>query len=485
MEENSKDKIIVITNDQDKKENTWFPNYTKQVARFKYYVLAASLICLIGGYVACEFGYNKSRRNVEANISISNSFLFTVSNNNLYYPNNTQFNQSDIIKKDNIKNVLDLKDENGNLKYANLSYDKLIDSYTISISKITSDEENASANQTFTIKLLLKSFSNSQQAISFIKDLVNNYTDVYFKSQTTTLTIEDNLIYYSNENYNTYNDLFEKLVILQNQYNSIQKIYTSLLQNNLGDKIGENNKTIAQLNNEFKVECDLSLLNTQAYSSSYLINFTSDKNPTNTKTKLENKVKAYISSFNTNSAKIDSIQKLIDDLNISDSSTSVPSSTYELLNKYVTQKAELTNANLEIQTILRNYGYTYNSSTKEFELGSEGIMVRLNNYISNRDTTYLDECQALVNQFDAIKDNLVAQKDILIKSYSDIYSKCEIKFDSPSIGKTTGGVSNYIGAIAGLLIGYIISSLIVSYYGKNHPKKEDTPSDIVEITPSK
>ncbi len=493
MEENSKDKIIVITNDQDKKENTWFPNYTKQVARYKYYVLSASLICLIAGYVACEFGYNKPRRNLEASFSISNSFPFTSSNDNLYYPNGNKFNQSDIINSENIKAVLELKDENGNLKYSNLTYDKLINSSSVSISKIYStSSENEAADSKFTIKLLLKSFSNSEQATSFVKDLVNNYTDVYFKTQTNSLYIEDNLNYYSVENYNTYNDLFEKLVILQNQYNSIESAYNSLIKSSLDSKIGENGKSISQLNNEFKNACDLSLLESSAYSASYLINFTSDNDASKTKTYIENKVNAYIKDYNSNLAKIDSLTTLINNLNIgSDSSSNIPSSTYELLNGYIKQKSTLTSKNLEIEAILNHYGYSYDSPSKSFILGNQGAVIRLNNYINGSDSTYLDECKALVNQFDSLKDELIKQKELLVKSYSDIYSKCEIKFDTPSIGSVTGGVSNYIGAIAGLLLGYVISSLIASYYGKNHPKKEDddnsnshSSNNIVEVTPS-
>ena len=505
MENNKKESEntkVIIRQDNGKSNVphlTW-GEYIHQVNSYKWWIIAVSLIGALAGFGGAKYLINPKREKITSSLS----FRLPLNKQQDAFLDGTPFDGRDLISKANVDAVIKNSSD-----FKNLNPDKVYSALSISPVEVTTDNKTISSKTEFNLVTSVKPFDGSEQAQAFIGALIDY--EVNNVSLPKIERIKLSTPFTRNES--------EDLESIKNSSFSQTTSYLSSLDNiisaNYKDLIsvfGENsfvsdNSSLLSLSTAYSKFSDKMDLLEGEFTTNYYVNF-QDGNEEIARNGFVQLGKQYKDELNTVETNLIHTNELLTKL----SNIKAPDSQ---IGKQITELTEASSSLLKqknsLITSLKNIGYTV-TSVNDTTVVSEnpdsttGFYPSLNFYKENKNssdsarkekaiawkqgsegypTSLSERYQSLSNQY-TIANN--ATKRLYKNSANAIYVK------EANNGNLTGHLSNSIVAVAGLVLGFFVSSLLLAEIGRNlefkkkkegvkpivNQPKEETKSDFEE-----
>lgn len=470
-----------------------FKNMGKAIARFKWWVIGATAIGALGGFLAFKLGLNPSREELVSQFSYSinakpKNFVITEKTTNkdfarqpLYLSDGSLFEYSDVISESRLMAVQEANQE----AFGKINISKMVKNGGIKITKAsytdnTTGEEVYEYPARYTISAVNKYFKSEQQGKDFIKAVLEYELDIA-KTANNNYEVENFLSDSSASNFGLYVNNLNK------QYSAIKDCYSSLLADFATSSIAnKEGASLNQINTAFQVNYSygsyLDELEGEMYTK-HLVNLTgvTDYHV------LEQRAEAYKESIRSNLGKIADYQQAIKDLantSIIDDGTSALTQELIDLNKKVLDIKEL---NAFYKKELANLGYTVPNELelKDFDLvkysgdgdSSKGAIQAF----KNDDADWKAKCSEFALTLAETAGDLKQDRTTAGDVYGYVQNKYnnQVNFNTPGVAKLQGHLSSLIGVAAGLALGFIASTLVVTivYISKKEKKEAEEKKD--------
>lgn len=506
MENNKKEseKTKIIVRQDNGKSNvphlTW-GEYIHQVNSYKWWIIAVSLIGALAGFGGAKYLINPKREKITSSLS----FRLPLNKQQDAFLDGTPFDGRNLVSKANVDAVI-----KSNSDFKNLNPDKVYSALSISPVEVTTNNETRSSKTEFNLVTSAKPFDSSKQAQAFIGALIDY--EVNNVSLPKIERIRLSTPFTRNES--------EDLESIKNSSFSQTTSYLSSLDNiisaNYKDLIsvfGENafvsdNSSLLSLSTAYSKFSDKMDLLEGEFTTNYYVNFQDGKEEI-VRNDCVQFGKQYKDELNTVETNLIHTNELLTKL------SNIKTPDFQI-GKQITELTEASSSLLKqknsLISSLKNIGYTV-TSVNDTTVVSEnpdsttGFYPSLNFYKENKNssnsankekaiawkqgsegyaTSLSERYQSLSNQY-TIANN--ATKRLYKNSANAIYVK------EANNGKLTGHLSNSIVAVAGLVLGFFVSSLLLAEIGRNlefkkknegakafvnQPKTEETKSDFEE-----
>ena len=482
--DNKSDKIVVVENESQNKDPhkfTWQKMWFF-IGKYKYWVLSATLIGLLGGFLGANYVLNPKKQNFTTTFTLK-------------LPENNTFDYSTMISAENIKNMALAKADQ------NYNTDEIISSNSLNISKVIETvyvdgtQQSAYKPMTFKITGNVEPFNNVQQIVNFINDLTNytvvNYYTGYISTLNSSVLHGDNEI----EDYATKLSAYElNFTNLNNIINTLSKTFGP------STYINDSNDTIGALYNTFTYDF---IAKNQYYldwvsfnikngfisnkltqiSSIYVgssasqpedfafVNFSDETKEQNKVTITNNlnqtnnqitRVTDEISSLNTQ------IKDILDSINTSSTDPSIyPAILDTLFSQLATYKEQLSSFNkrkmfLEAQLTNISRAPLSDSSSEE-------------------DKTYYANKQVFDDSLASFDNLLTSYKTQTEEATNYILANSSIvSFEYTDIINVSGGYNAYLVMVAGAVALLVLSSIVVCIVGQYKERKRALPKQVNE-----
>ncbi len=473
MENNDNRQILVIQDGEEQKPSKWsMKKYGQSIKKYKWWVTGVTVGLALAALLGVQYGYNASKAKFDAQFSYNLPLNIDESTGNGTYVDGSSFKYYDIISEENLKTV-----KESNEKFASLDVDKIAKSGAISISvngRTDSDTEvfTITTPVTYTISGTLKSFGDSSTAKDFVKALieltkskaseaVNSYTVV-------NLIPEDSI-------FNNL-DFDRQISIMLSQYSRVLSTYDGLLASYSDNNIikGSDTELLEVIRNNYLlsyVDGDKSaftVLSNKLEDKSY-VNYDAS-NPQKTIDTLIELGESDIKNIKKNLQNINLIQDALSQLDVSSDTTYGDNSIQQKIAAYNQSILDLKTANNEYVEELEELGYnvpdtiTLDNVESIDTVGGDGKIQKLQAVIDDTDEgkAWAEENATFKASIDSYKDQLVADTEAgsKVARYVYTYNRNSVTYVYAGIISTSGGFSAWIGAIVGLLVGFLASSLI-------------------------
>ncbi len=505
MDNNKKDSEqtkIIIRQDNGKANSprlTW-GEYIHQVNSYKWWIIAVSLIGALAGFMGSKYVLNQKKEKITSSLS----FRLPLNKDQDAFIDGTPFDGRDLISKSNIEAVI-----KSNSDFKSLNPDKVYSALSISPVEVTTDNETTNSKTEFTLVTSVKPFESSEQAQSFIGALID------YEVNNVSLPKIDRIKLSSPFSGNEAEDLKSIKESSFSQSTSSLSTLNTIISTNYKDLVsvfGENsfvsdNSSLLSLSTAYsKISDKMDLLEGE-FTSNYYVNFQDGKEDEsrNAFVQLGKKYKDELRSVEN---ELSNNRELLAKLsNIKTPDSQIGKQITELTNTIT----ELANRKNTLIASLENIGYTYTTSNDTTIVSDSpdkatGFYPSLKFYKENKNssdsankskalawkqgsesyaTSLSERYQSLSNQY-IIANN--ATKGLYKNSANAIYVK------EANNGTLSGHISNTIVAVAGLVLGFVASSLLLAEIGRNlefkkktanqpiiqKPKDEDVKSDFLE-----
>ena len=509
MENKENNRIIIFKNDDDdgKRHFTW-SDYCHFVYCFKYWIFGVTLVFAIIGYLLVSLWWNPSKEvsiaHVEVEMPLSiNKNADGVTTSIYFLDGSSRYSMYDIISPENIKYVVEnTKDAEGNLVFSSVNVEKLIQTNGITISLETTTQYEGtnsyevlvdSGDLRYVISCNNQYIGDSQEAADFVEALIQNIITKavsLIPSQYLDSLISD---FYSSL------DLDVLLSQISTQYNTISSLYQNLMTRfqetdtvTLTKEIGSSETTTTTLRDVYNTFLQNYLATSgsetkfQYLSSVLSLNHYVRYNEGEEEIAIQNCMNQgdiLIDRLDDTTRNIRQLTDSIARLNSIISSGSVSSSIQE---QYATFNQRLNDAIASEEQILEDLsdlGYQYQlaegssydyivtlPSYSQIDPSEYGTIQHLKN---PNDDSWKKSCASFIQEVDALVPQINFSLDQANEVYKGLYSSEEtgIIWQDASRVVTTGGISPVLGAGAGLVLGFILSSIILSAYGYIKEKK--------------
>lgn len=488
MEENNKN-VIVIQNDDDNKikdpKKLTFSKYWHYVGKFRYWILGLTLFFAIIGYLFSFIYLNPKNRVLTSSFTL-NFPLQEVNNNNNSESNNNNisytyfdgstFSYQSIISNDSINYVINntfTDDEKTNKKYT-FFIEKINDYNAISIQQATNTVNNNTVviPNKYIITAKVKYLGNkSTIAKDFISDLLKRANDVAVEklSSSTLLKTLPNSI----------SDLSYDLIIsqLSKQYTLINNSYSELEKKVSSNLIFEDNISLRMRTSDLKSKYNNGVvgdifadLKSEALTRSfykYDINRNLDDVISEVKTKAINDTNALSNIDKEIADKKETMSKY----NRTDSDSKLSEYFIQLSNEL----EKLQEQKREYEANINSYGY---SSDGNYVEGS--ILDNLNKAKTpGANTEWVEANQQFNTRLNNYYNMLKVDADKANNDYIYAYktSSNGVLFDTAGIATIDGEINDFIIAVIGLVLGYLLSSIICAYIGNHKDNNKNDKND--------
>ncbi len=493
-----RENVIIIKGEEKKPNSFTFGTYGHNLNVYKYWVLGATLICGIGGYLGISLVVNKSREVLTSSFIYNIPLIDDTNNNKCYYLDNTLFNYTEIASANTIRSVIkDTLDDNKNVKYANLNADSIIKNNSVNIS-LAKDSEGKNVSETshsYVLTLQLGDFKNEDTGRNFIQDLVN-YTKDKAVNISQSFSV-DNVLSEGIENISFRNSI----VLLEKEYTSILDTYDDLIKR-FGTSFTYLEKTLSNhyasfINRYSSASVTVfDNLNGDLDNNCY-VKYTVGQENEKIKelTKQGENDKAYLKSLlsDISNAKAD-VDRLATALGSTTSVSEKPSNIETAFLTANNNLSALEKKRTNVVSELRFLGYqvsdTYEVSALDATMSSPviGAIQHLSQpTVNNWDA----DCLTFNTKLTTYCSNLISDLDPINGLTRSIYksNSNNIYYSESGIATLSKHISNTLGGLVGVLLGFIASSLICTGLGINNDKKKKAEekavlsSDAVEIKP--
>ena len=470
----------------EEKPSKWnFRNYFKSIKHYKWWVVGFTVLGTVLGYTSFQFILNPLKQKLSANF-VYNSMPATYDGLSTYkFVDGTVFNISDLISKENLQAVKD-----SDQLYNTVNVDKIYKTGSLSIGSetVTSTNEQEEGKPTvlytyFTISGRINNFPNAEIAKSFVYDLIN-YPRVISENAVENFEVASFL---SSAEFDS-SSFDQQLVQLSKQYKAIKDTYTQL-QTDFGGSMLIDGQQLVEYINDFNLKTSVGQTSTVdnlsgELNSQNLVKFI--LNGTETSEQIIAKAKAKKDEVNwlcSYYAKVldekeDHKNRVKDSLEYLTKATTTNSTYNEYLEQVVLYTKELNEIQVEIDSLERQltyYGWEKDGGVWKEASTAKGVLLHLKNIIAESDeTTWLNKNKAFADKIQVLKNSLSEERLSSTKVYRAAYKNSKAVLLNKGYVTVDGGYSPFIGLAAGLVVGFLTSSLICCsiFIAKEDEKKE-------------
>ena len=442
-----------------------FLNYVKSINKFKWWIIGFSVFGAVAGYLGFRLVLNPSKKTLNATYTYELAGKYE-DTDTIRLIDGSTFNPYDLTGEKYLTQVKESKADD----YIKINIKKIVTSSGIAITKnVTyyneSDINNSSIS--YTIKAKASLFPSDKVGQAFIYDLIS------LPKTLSTKAIEnyDTMSYFT-DNFESLN--FDRQISqIDNQYEAILNTYNELTRTFNGSVVAnEEGVKLYELQNKYTsqyitggIQKFTKELSGIAEANKY-VNYTDAASKI---TEIESLCKNYIESLSINKTKIatlqDQLNTLVNGPAVIASDTNV-SSQIAALNSQIT---ELKLANDDLERELKNNGYFYDNTEKTYIYNAayeDSVLYKLNQVKNGApDTDWVKGNEAFKARILEYKeDKLDTDRQTVSKAYQYCYSQYRNRVNILDGGYVTlnGAISNIIGAGAGLVAGFVITSLITA-----------------------
>ena len=521
MEPKTNNQVIIFKNDDDdgKRHFTW-SDYCHFTYVFKYWILGVSLILAIIGYLVLSLWWNPknsiSTAHVEVDMPLSIQKDVNGHTTSIEYLDGSRYTMYEIVSPENIRDVIDnTKDENGNLIFGSVNYEGLIESNGLSIALETETVYEGSnsyqsaldrGNLQYVITCKGEYVGDSNLVGSFVNALIQNVIDKavsLIPNQYLDSLIPD---YYQSL------DLDVLLSRISNQYNTIDSLYQNLL-----NQFQETDQVAISTSASSTTTQTTNLRN--AYYKIFQEQYLASSGDSTVFQYLESllSLNHYI-RYTVGEEEV-AIQNCMDDGDILidrlEDTTRMIRLLTESLARYdaiiatgnisnavqeqynnISQRLETSRSTEEsILKDLSDLGYQFTRDPDseydyvvtlpdytEIDESDYGTIQHLQN---PNDDAWKASCSAFIQQVDALVPQINFSLTQANQVYRSLYTSEETGVTYRDVSKvvTEGGLSAFLGAAAGLVLGFALSSIILSAYGYIEEKQGIPVSVSADVSP--
>lgn len=522
MDPKENNQVIIFKNDDDdgKRHFTW-SDYCHFVYVFKYWILGITLVFAIIGYLLISLWWNPGHAVSTAHVRLELPLTVTRDSNNstteIEYLDGSSYSMYDIISSSNIEKVIEnTKDEEGNLIFSFLDAKEIVEDNAISIRLDTTTNANGESvtadrgSFQYVITCSTGAFGSTENVSAFVEALIQStYDEAISKIPT------NHLISNIPTNYTslTPSSLLGELIT---QYQAIDSLYTELLdQFESTTEVNEGQILREVYNNGFRAE----YASQNGSSGTIFQDLQDEADLFNYVRFSESNISSAVNSCIRNGSiltrRLDDTSRSmaiafegLNGLRPSIESGTASSSMQDQYTQYMTQYTTQLQRQQEILAELTSLGYrTIADESQSFYYAVEFYLPTDENYdpaldngaiqhllgTSEDDIQWRENCLAFVSEMDAYVERLDQSLEEANEVYNILYSSkpLAITYSDSSKFVTDGEMSSFLGAAAGLILGYLLSSVILASYGYIKAKKgipvladgtEDTSASIVPVT---
>ena len=243
----AEEKVVVEEVESESQFN--FRNIGRSIVRFKFWIIGASVLGMVGGYLGFRFGLNASREKMVS------SFGYDINanpkeeltgdkitdadraNQTLYLSDGSIFSFTDVISEPRLKAV----QEANQSEFGKINVSKMVKDGGIQISRAAYTESTTGKTifeypARYTITVSKNYFSSQQQARNYIEAVINYELSVAEKANSN-YEVEDSLSSINESNYGLY------VQNLKKQYATIDGCYSSLLKQFSNSSVADSDGT--------------------------------------------------------------------------------------------------------------------------------------------------------------------------------------------------------------------------------------------------
>lgn len=527
MESNKKDeeqKIVVIT-DGEANAKPWsvsWASYWHYVKKFKYWILCATVLMGLIGYAALEYVYNPKKETFKIGFAYKKSDFITKTdssgNISYYYPNGDQLDYQSIISHDSMKTVIELSKKSNqaeykknnpeatdeqvkNIKgdYDSIDYEKISSNNLLTISPIT---DSSIINTTDYLGYNISGFTYDFPSKTLLQDFIialANYGRTALLSGDFRPTADLDGF---NSTSNPYSKFENQMAMLTNEvdflfssYTSLESIYgknalisstgTTTINNAFNTfkaKIGLNSEdTDTSLSDIYSLSNSLSYSKTVAdvtttYTYVYVDSSTSKQSYISyfkqKDTSLETRLTEVKKNYSEEEQNYNEISEQLKDTTLSSEEKNILrnalSTSYSILAKYRTEQS---NYEKQIETVESQINFVNSVSDEDWSNWNDS-----NETLAETDVykNYKEIVSEITNQY-----NLLTQEANTLKTIYDSISESYSSTTSNNVTSiyryvmtTSGSLSWYLGAGAGVVLGYVISSCVALAFGQSERRRK-------------
>lgn len=453
--------------------------YFYTLGRYKYWVIAFTIIGGVGGFIAMSQGYNKYKQVVESKFNVELP-LINVDGKKTYY-DESAFSLSDFYNRARLEKI-----KNSSTDFNFVYVDRI--SVEGGISLVNGKDAQGKVDEnSYILTIKKKYFSDDAIAKKFVQCIVEE--ELSFAEKKLYISIDDSIF---NEGFET-QEYLNQVNTIEALSTEISKFYTDLTDS-LGFKVtysvNEDGLTLSERKTKLyekhfeldvkDIEKAKDVLNyekyirlttndyvalKEKYEKEYEINKAALINSLSQSALYEEEMQKYINATDDEGkAMYAKFLRLSTEEKLRRSSIC---STLEYLGYYIEGKEVLSVDNIdEVKAI------------KLANLLSEkrGVVSYLSDIKSDLSKKWIDSCNSFATTMNSLTTsyredykNLESDTSFLFRTYKE-----NLKYEYSDIAVTKHGASSLIGVALGVAAGFIISSAIFAlYYVFSNPKKEN------------
>lgn len=475
--------------EEEKEGQFTFQNIGKSIVKFKWWIIGATALGALGGYLGFMLGLNNAREklvsefsyniNAKPRIVIKDEKTETerLSNAPLYYSDGSIFSFTAVVSESRLLAVQEAnKDAFGNINVAKMSKNGGIQITRASYTDTTTGKEVFEYPARYTVSATRKYFKSEQQGKDFINALISYELSV---AQTANNNYEvDNYLSDNASSYGLY------VSNLNKQYTAIKDCYSGLLEefatSSIADKEGS---SLNSVNNTFLSSYNFGATIDNLEGSLYTKHLVDYSNVT--EASLRQQADSYKENIRNNLLRLEDYQQSIQDLtntSIIDNGESLLTDEIIQLNKKILEIREL---NTFYTKEIINLGYSVPaiidlSNVNTIAYAGDGEPGVIQSFKAGTQA-WKDECDAfklsLVETASRLKNDRLTAGDV----YGFVNNKYnnQINFYTPGVAKLQGHLSNFIGLAAGLVLGFALATVVCTFVyiakkGKEEQQAEET-----------
>ncbi len=478
--ENDNRQILVIQDGEEAKPSKWsMRKYGQSIKKYKWWVTGFTVGLALVGLLGVQYVYNASKVSFNAQFSYDLPITMSTDGNGTYI-DGTPFRYYDIISEDNLTAV-----KESDKKFSSINVEKITENGSIEISlngttDSTTNVFTPSVPYTYTITGRLKDFGDSSTTKDFVKALIDRT-----KTTSTTLlsgysivnTIPDDATFAAL-------DFDRQVALLSTQYDNVLKVYKALLTTGDTNVVikGSEDESLAAIKSNYELSyvygsnSVFTVLSNKLKGESYVNYDTTD--PQKTIDILTELGKSDIKSIKENLKSIDLKQDAINRLPTSADVTVGDTAVQQQVATLNMEILDLKTKNYELLDELEELGYSVPSEVTLDNIGNittdggDGKIQKLQTVIAGTEEGKAWEKDNAAFKVDVETYKVKLRNDTTkgseVARYVYGYNRSSVTYVYSGIIKTSGGFSAWIGALAGLVVGFLASSLICCavYIGK-------------------
>ena len=462
----------VVTEEVESESQFSFRNMGKAIIKFKWWIIGVSVVGAVGGYLGFRLGLNNTREKMVSTFSydinanpkeeltgekVTNEDR---ANQQLYLSDGSLFSFTDVISESRMKAV-----QEANPEFSKLNIAKIVKDGGMQIERKSYTDPSTSKTvfeypARYTISATRKHFSSKQQAKDFIEALVS-YELKVAEAANNIYEVED----YLSDNSSASYGLFVKN--LKDQYTAIKDCYTNLLEDFANSSLadGEGNSLNKVYSNFIASYAEGASNILEKYEgdlyNQHLVDYANV-----TPESLTQQAEAYKQNLKSSLLLLDTYQNQLNSLTSAGLILNGNSEVTEEIIKLNKKIIEIGEQNGFYTKELINLGYTVATPVTLANVdaiayagdGEQGVIQSL----KANTAEWKAACDAFKTNLDRASTKLKVDRTTVGDVYGFVNNKYnnQANFYTPGVAKLEGHTSNIIGAAAGLVGGFVLSTLI-------------------------